>query len=441
MQNTIIDPAIVKAKLSSLNLSDMNKASIREVVQVVNLIEAETGIQYIRMEMGVPGLPPAEVGVQAEIEALKRGVASIYPNINGIPEVKKEAARFVKSFMNIDVNPETCVPTTGAMQGTYALFQVASFSDKKKDTALFIDPGFPVQKQQFMVMGGKFESFDVYHYRGEKLKEKLESYLSKGNINSIIYSNPNNPTWVCLTDEELKIIAELANKYDVIVMEDLAYLGMDFRKDLSKPGQAPYQASIANYTDNYALFISASKIFSYAGQRIAIVVMSEKLYHRNYPELESRFMIKGFGNAVIYRVLYALSSGVCHSVQYAMAAMLKAASDGSYDFITEVREYGDKAKIMKKLFTENGFSILYDKDINQQIADGFYFTISYGDMTAGELLYELMFYGISAITLLSTGSKMEGLRACVASVHRNQFEELEQRLIKFNEAHKKKKQK
>lgn len=51
-----------------------------------------------------------------------------------------------------------------------------------KDTILFIDPGFPVQKQQIAVMGYKYESFDVYEYRGERLREALETHLSKGNI-------------------------------------------------------------------------------------------------------------------------------------------------------------------------------------------------------------------------------------------------------------------
>jgi aspartate/methionine/tyrosine aminotransferase len=439
-QDTPVNAELVKEKLAKLNISDMNKASIREVVQVVDMIEAESGIKYVRMEMGVPGLPASKIGVEAEIKALQKGVASIYPNINGIGELKKEAARFVKNFININVSPEHCVPATGSMQGTYALFQTASYCDEKKDTALFIDPGFPVQKQQFVVMGAKFESFDVYNFRGEKLRAKLESYLSKGNIHSIIYSNPNNPTWVCLTEEELKVIAELANKYDVIVMEDLAYFGMDFRKDLSKPGEPPYQASVANYTDNFVLFISASKIFSYAGQRIAVVIMSDKVYNRNYPNLEKRLAIKGFGNAVIYRVLYALSSGVTHSVQYAMAAILKAANDGTYNFVKETKEYGEKAHIMKELFTQNGFTILYDKDVDELVADGFYFTLAYPGMKAGELLYELMLYGISAITLLSTGSSEEGLRACVAPVLRNQFPALKERLEKFYADHPVKKQ-
>ena len=114
-----------------------------------------------------------------------------------------------------------------------ASFLTCSQCDKKKDTVLFIDPGFPVQKMQLQVMGVKYETFDVYDYRGDKLGAKLESYLSKGNICAIVYSNPNNPSWICLREEELQVIGTLATKYDVIVMEDLAYFAMDFRKDLS----------------------------------------------------------------------------------------------------------------------------------------------------------------------------------------------------------------
>ena len=147
------------------------------------------------MEMGVPGLKPAQVGVDAEIDALKRGVASIYPNINGIPEVKAEASRFIKAFINVDVPAECCVPVTGSMQGTYASFLTCGQCSPERDTILFIDPGFPVQKQQIVVMGYKYETFDVYDYRGEKLRDVLEKYLSKGNIAAMIYSNPNNPSW------------------------------------------------------------------------------------------------------------------------------------------------------------------------------------------------------------------------------------------------------
>jgi aspartate/methionine/tyrosine aminotransferase len=432
MKDSPLKKEIVDQKIKQLRISDVGKASIREIVALVNLVEEETGVKYIRMEMGVPGLPPAKVGVDAEIEALKRGVASIYPIIDGIKPLKDQAVLFVKNFMNVEVNAKGCIPTVGSMQGTFSAFLAAGFVDKKKDTALFIDPGFPVQKQQMMVLGLKYDTFDVFSFRGEKLGAKLEEFLSKGNINSIIYSNPNNPAWICFTEAELQMIGELANKYDVIVMEDLAYFGMDFRQDLSKPGVPPYQPTVAKYTNNYVLFISSSKIFSYAGQRCGLMVISDKLYNREFPDLQKRFESPTFGSTIVLRLLYSISSGTSHSAQWALAAMLEAANNGKFNFVEEVKAYGEKAKVMKKLFVGNGFEIVYKTDLDEPIADGFYFTLSYPGMTGNQLVENLLYYGISAIALDNTGSEEEGIRACVSFVQPEQFGELEKRLRLFN---------
>ncbi len=430
--NTPINGEIVERKIAELEVPDIGNASIREIVQLVSSIEAATGDRYIRMEMGIPGLPASAIGVEAEIEALRNNVAAAYPRIDGIQPLKDQASRFVKLFMDIDVKPEGCVPTVGSMEGSYAAFLVSGSCNKERDTALFIDPGFPVQKQQMLVMGQKYETFDVFDYRGEKLRAKLESYLAKGNINCIIYSNPNNPSWICFNDDELKIIGDLANQYDVIVIEDLAYFGMDFRNDLSMPGVPPYQVTVARYTGNYILMISSSKVFSYAGQRIGMMIISDALYHRHFPYLEERLKVHGFGNAIVHRVLYSMTSGTSHSAQYALAAMFKAACDGTFNFIAAVKEYGEKAMIMKKLFTGNGFTIVYDTDLGQPVGNGFYFTIGYPGMRGGELLHKLLYYGISAISLSNTGSTKEGLRACVSHVKREQFGDLETRLKRFN---------
>ena len=432
MTNSPFSKEIIDRKVRELRISDPGKASIREIVALVNLVEEETGEKFVRMEMGVPGLPPAQIGVEAEIEALQRGVAAIYPLIDGIQPLKAEASKFVKNFINIDVSPRGCIPTVGSMQGTYAAFLAAANAVEGKDTTLFVDPGFPVQKQQMMVLGQKYETFDVFHFRGEKLQKKLEEYLSKGNICSIIYSNPNNPAWICFTEKELQIIGECANKYDVIVMEDLAYFGMDFRQDLSVPGQPPFQPTVARYTGNYILFISSSKIFSYAGQRCGLMVISDSLFRRDYPKLQRRFGGTDFGSTISLRLLYALSSGTSHSAQWALAAMLKAANEGHFNFVQEVKEYGEKAKVMKRLFLENGFKIVYETDLGQPIADGFYFTLSYPGMTGNQLVANLLYYGISSIALDNTGSAEEGIRACVSFVQREQFPALEERLKLFD---------
>ena len=435
--NTPIDSQVVRQKIIESKLKDVGTASIREIKRLVDNIEAATGEKFIRMEMGIPGLPPVKIGVEAEIEALKKGVAAIYADIHGIPPLKTEISRFVKNFIDLDVNPECCIPTVGSMQGCFAAFMTVNQMYQKKDTILFIDPGFPVHKQQLRVLGQKWESFDVYDFRGEKLRKKLESYLREGNISGILYSNPNNPSWICFTEKELQIIGELADRYDVVVLEDLAYIAMDFRKDMSRPGEPPFQPSVGKYTENYILLISSSKAFSYAGQRIGMMVISDTVFSKHCPDLKRNYSSDVFGYAMIYGTVYALSAGITHSSQYGLTAILKAVNDGHYNFVEVVKEYGEKAHIMKNLFLTNGFKIVYDKDEDNPIADGFYFTYSYPGFSGEELLAEMIYYGISAISLAITGSeRKEGVRACVSLIQREQFSDLEYRLKKFNEHHK-----
>ncbi len=436
MKSTPIPSEVVNEVIDAFGVHPAGKATIRELVRIVNDIEGITGQEFIRMEMGVPGLDPTFVGTEAEMNALRMGVASKYPNIEGIEPLKEESARFIKMFLDVEVNPVHCIPTVGSMMGAMAAFMVANRSDKNRTGTLFLDPGFPVQKQQCLVLGHTYGSFDLYDYRGDKLKEKMEEEIQNGHYSSILYSNPNNPSWICLDDHELQIIGEISQKYDITVIEDLAYFGMDFRKDLSKPGVPPFQPSVAKYTDNYILLISSSKAFSYAGQRIGMMVIAPSLFERKYPDLKRYYTSEKFGHAMIFGALYSLSAGASHTAQYALAAIFKAVNDGSYNYIEEVRVYGAKAVVMKELFQKYGFRIVYDRDLDEPIADGFYFTLSYAGFDGPQLVEKLLYYGISAISLGITGSsRTEGIRACVSQVKKSQFPVLEERLSQFHEDH------
>jgi len=436
MQNIPFDRNLVNKIFTKNKIQSVGASSIREVKKIIDDVEEATGEKFIRMEMGIPGLPATKIGLDAQIKALQNGVASIYPDIYGTLDLKKETARFVKNFININVPGDCCVPTVGSMQGGFASFLTITKMHPSKNKVLFIDPGFPVQKTQCRILGIETEHFDVYDYRGDKLRDKLESYLSKGDIACLLYSSPNNPAWFCFNEQELQIIAEVANKYDVVVIEDLAYFGMDFRKDYSKPGVAPYQPSVGLWANKFILLISGSKAFSYAGERIAVMVISPELYNFESDMLQKYFGQKSFGRAMIFGSLYALTSGTAHSPQYALAAIFKACNDGTFNFVEDLRDYQKKASIMKKAFTENGFKIVYDKDLDVDIADGFYFTFGYPGMTGVQMLDELVYYGVSAISLDITGStRSEGARACVSLVPHKMLPELAERLKIFHHDH------
>ena len=432
----IFSEELVAQAVEELHIADLKRATIGEVLLVAQYLEQKTGIPFIRMDQGSPGLPVNHYGVEAEKAALDRGVGSQYPAAAGVPELKTEASRFVKAFLNVDISARACVPTVGSVAGSYGSFIACTQRTPGKNKVLFIDPGFPIQKSQLRVIGAEWAEFDIYNYRGEALREKLEQMLSAGDIAAIVYSNPNNPAWICLEEQELKIIGELATKYDVIVMEDLAYFCMDFRHDLGHPFEPPYPPTVAHYTDNYILMLSSSKIFSYAGQRMALTCISDKLFDRQFPALAERYKDAGvFGQTLIASILYMITSGCTASTQYAYAEMLRLSTEGKINFVEDTREYAVRAEKMKKIFTDNGFHIVYDRDVTQDVGDGFFFTIGYGNMSGGELLTELLYYGVSSISLSTTGSEQQGVRACTSRMRDDLYEVMQERMQAFAADH------
>lgn len=432
----IFSEELVARAAQELHIANLSTATIGEVLLMAQYLERETGIPFIRMDQGSPGLPVNHYGVEAEKAALDRGVGSQYPAADGVPELKEAASRFVKAFLDIDITPRSCVPTTGSVAGSYGSFIACTQRIPGKNKVLFIDPGFPIQKSQLRIIGAEWEEFDIYHYRGAALHDKLESILKSGDIAAIIYSNPNNPAWICLEEEELAIIGRLATQYDVVVMEDLAYFCMDFRRDMGHPFEPPYAPTVARYTDNYILMLSSSKIFSYAGQRMALTCISDKLFEKHYPALAERYHDAGvFGQTLVASILYMITSGCTASTQYAYAEMLRLSTEGTINFVADTREYALRAERMKRIFTDNGFHVVYDYDATQPVGDGFFFTIGYGEMTGGELLTELLYYGVSSISLSTTGSEQQGVRACTSRMRSELYEVMEERMRAFHEDH------
>ena len=418
------------------HVADLSHATIGETLLVAQYLEQKTGRPFIRMDQGSPGLPCNTFGIEAEKKALDAGANNQYPAAAGVPELKDAASRFVKAFMDIDISARACIPTVGSVAGSFGAFIACCQRDEKKTKVLFIDPGFPIQKSQLRILGIGWKSFDIYPYRGEALRAKLLEEVKDGDVAAIIYSNPNNPAWISLEEDELRIIGEIATEHDIIVMEDLAYFAMDSRRDLSLPFQPPFVRTVARYTDNYLLMLSASKIFSYAGGRIALVCISDKLFDRQFPALAKRYQDSGvFGPTFIASIQYMITSGCTASTQYAYAEMLRLSCEGKINFVQDTKAYAERAQCMKKIFCDNGFTITYPRDVTEEIADGFFFSLSYPGMSGGDLVRELISYGVSSINLDTTGSLEPGVRACTSRMRDELYPVLEERMQMFRKDH------
>ena len=428
----VIPKASLDEVLRGMNIKDLASATIRQCVNTAQELERIAGESFVHLEFGVPGIKASQFGVDMQKLALDYGIAAVYPPTGGIPEFKWNASAFIKAFIGIDIFPECVVPTVGSMQGCFNLLLECSQLHEGRNAVIYLSPGFPSHFLQAKILGLEARSLDIYDNRGDKLGPALEEMMADGKVCAMVYSNPNNPAWVNLTEGELKTIGELCTKYDVIALEDMAYLCMDFRSDRSKPFQPPFQPTVGRYTDNYAIMISASKIFSYAGERVGLVAISQKLYEREYPELKERYGLAGFGENFVLTYIYVNTSGCSRSAQNAMSEMMEASVSGKYDFVGEVREYARRARRSKEIFFKHGFSLVYDKDLDQEVSDGFFYTMGYKDMKGSDLLYDLMRCGVSAITLTATRSKQQGIRVCVSMLNSDEdFIKLDERLGLF----------
>ena len=428
---------LVAEACSACNVSDLSHATIGEILLAAQYLENKTGIPFVRMDQGSPGLPVNRYGVEAEKKALDSGICSQYPAAEGLKGLKEAASRFVKAFIDVDIDPRGCVPTTGSVEGTFAAFIACTQRIPGKNKVLFIDPGFPIQKSQLRILGIEWRNFDIYSWRGaEKLRSRLEEELASGDIAAIIYSNPDNPAWICLEEEELEVIGELATRYDAVVLEDLAYFCMDYRKELGRPFEPPYLPTVARYTDNYILLLSASKIFSYAGQRIAMMCISDGLFNRRYPALAERYRDSGvFGVTLTASILYMITSGCTYSTQFGYMEMLNLSCEGVIDFVGDTQEYAARTRRIKEIMLRHGFHVVYDKDIAQPVGDGFFFTVGYEGLSGDELVVELMHYGVSCISLSTTGSLQQGVRGCSSRMREDLYPLLEERMAEFEKDH------
>ena len=140
MGHQVFSEELVASVVKELQIADLAHATIGEVLLVASRLEQQTGIPFIRMDQGSPGLPANRVGVEAEKAALDRGVGAQYPAADGIPELKREASRFVKAFVDIDISPRACIPTTGSVAASFGAFVITTQCVPGKDKVLFIDP-------------------------------------------------------------------------------------------------------------------------------------------------------------------------------------------------------------------------------------------------------------------------------------------------------------
>ena len=332
------------------------------------------------MEFGVPGLPASPHRPRRrDAGAPQRHVAHVYAPFEGLPALKAEGARFWKLFAGLDVPPSCVVPTIGAMQGCFAGLALAGQLKGPAAPCCSSARGSRRTACRRGCSACRSRRSTSTTTAATGWSTPSSARVSRGDVGAILWSSPNNPTWIVLKPAELEGIGRLCSRYDVLAIEDLAYFGMDTREDYSVAGAAAVPA------DGDALH-GPRDLASSPARRCSATPASASRSPILSPGLMdaagARPSPRGsaprtVGRALIDGIIYPNIACVPESAQYGLLALLKAANDGDRSLFEPARVYASRARAMKRLFLDNGFRLVYDNDLGEPLADGFYFTIAY----------------------------------------------------------------
>ena len=283
-----------------------------EVLVKARALEAR-GRDIVHLEIGEPDFAtPANV-VEAAVKALHDGETH-YCASAGLPELRQAIVEEIRTTRGLEVSPDWVVVTPG---GKPIMFYLLLALVEEGDEVLYPNPGFPIYESMINFAGGTpvplplLEKFNFRFDLGE-LEAKVNDRTKL-----IIINSPQNPTGGLLTGHDLRAIAEVGLKRDILVLSDEIYSHIIYGETHQSI------ATIPGMLDRTVILDGFSKTYAMTGWRLGYGIMR--------PELQS----------LISRLVTNSVSCTAPFVQRAGLAALTAAGDAANAMVSEFRRRRD----------------------------------------------------------------------------------------------------
>jgi aspartate aminotransferase len=250
-------------KLSE-RMSRLGTETAFDVLVRAKQLEAQ-GRHIIHLEIGEPDFDTPENIVDSAVDALKKGAHHYGPS-PGLPNFREAIAEDVTRRRGIQVKPSEVVVTPGAKP---IIFYVALALLDPGDEAVYPNPGFPIYESMIQYIGAKAVPVAVREDRNWSLDvdELARSLTPKTKL--VILNSPHNPTGGMIPMEDLHRIAELALRYDFMILSDEIYSRVIYG------GQYHSIFSLPLMRERTILLDGFSKIYAMTGWRLGYGVMPE----------------------------------------------------------------------------------------------------------------------------------------------------------------------
>lgn len=235
-----------------------------------------TPVDFSHGDVNATAFAPAPGALEAFIAGERRGGAQAYTEYRGDADLRAQVARKLAAFTGRPIGAADELILTPGTQG--ALFLALGATVDTGDRVAIVRPDYFANRKLVTFLGA-----DVVPVRLDYLAHSDRAGLDlteledafKSGVKAFLFSNPNNPTGVIYSPQEIAAIAALANRYAVTVIVDelyarLVYEGRTFTH-LCAAGIAPEQV---------VTILGPSKTESLSGYRLGVAFGAAQLIER-----------------------------------------------------------------------------------------------------------------------------------------------------------------
>ncbi len=309
--------------MESIKAQRIPYSQIRVMFDAARKLEQQ-GKEIIHLEIGRPDFNTPQHIVEAAVEALRAGKHHYSPNA-GIPELRQTIAGKFTNEYQLDYNPNSeIVVTNGVAEGVYVAINALL---NPGDQVLIPDPGWlnynVVALTNFVEpVGYALSEENNFQPDPDEIEDKITPRTKM-----IILVSPSNPLGSVTSQKALESIAQLANKYDMVILSDEIY-----EKIIYSPAKHMSIATLARMRDRTLILNGFSKFYSMTGWRIGYVLGPEKLVN---PILRyHQYMITSTNTFAQWGAITALSGD--QEPSYAMVEEFRERRDYFYQAINGI---------------------------------------------------------------------------------------------------------
>lgn len=187
-----------------------------------------------------------------------------YTQTGGMPELKRAIVAFYNQYFGGDYKEENCLITVGSTEGLSTF--IRSIVDEG-DEVIMPTPTYPGYAPNIKLQKGIEVYLDTSKDDFKLTAKNLESAITP-KTRAIILTYPNNPSGVCIDEDEMDKIADVIRRHDVFVLSDEIYASLAFEK----------YHSLAKYhdlIDKVVVINGFSKSHSMTGYRVGYMLASK----------------------------------------------------------------------------------------------------------------------------------------------------------------------